>query len=112
MFLTANLNPTPLKHRLYIISSILLGLLLSIMAHAVIEEIYLSWATDSGRTIVWYGSCALHPAIQIGLLALGALAGYGLGRMWWRMVYIDRRWAKGILNNKPQSNEPTSPEHQ
>ena len=112
MFLTANLNPTPLKHRIYLISSVLLGLLLSILMHALIEEVYLSWATNAGRTIIWYGSCALHPAIQIGLLILGAGGGYGLGRMWWRMVYIDRRWAKGLIDTQSKKDEPPTTNHQ
>ncbi|MFZ6036579.1 MAG: hypothetical protein ACOYUK_05590 [Patescibacteria group bacterium] len=112
MFLNAPVNPTPVKRRLYLAVSVLLGLLLSVLLHVVIEQLFLSWTTDAGHAVTWYGGCALHPALQIGLLVLGALGGYGLGRMWWRMVYIDRRWAKGIIKKYSQSNEPTASTHQ
>ncbi|EKE20584.1 MAG: hypothetical protein ACD_7C00521G0001 [uncultured bacterium] len=95
MLLNANVNPTKTKHVVYIIVSTLLGILLSLLAHAGIEMLYLNWTERTERVITWYGGCALHPAIQIGLLVLGAVGGFFLGRLWWRLVYIERKWAKG-----------------
>lgn len=94
-----NLNPTPAKKTVYLIAATILGILLSIIAHVIIEKIYLDWAIQNDKTIVWYpvfraGQCALHPAIQIGLLVLGALGGLLIGRLWWRLVYIDRVWSR------------------
>jgi alpha-beta hydrolase superfamily lysophospholipase len=104
MLLSANLRPTPGKHAVYSIASVFLGVLLSILAHAAIEATYLSWAQGS-RHIIWYtsfgkGSCALHPALQYGLLIVGAVGGFFLGKMWWRMVYIEQRWSKGMFDKK------------
>lgn len=100
-----NLNPTPVKRVVYLVASTVLGLLLSIIAHVVIEKIYLDWTIKNGQTIVWYpvfdaGQCALHPAIQIGLLIVGAIAGYAIGRLGWRLVYIDRVWSKDKVISK------------
>ncbi|MFH1236314.1 MAG: hypothetical protein V1685_05255 [Parcubacteria group bacterium] len=109
MFLHANPNPTPAKRVVYLFSSVILGILLSLITHAVIESLYISSALENGDTITWYtafgvleGACALHPAIQWGLLVLGAVGGYFLGRFWWRLVYIERRWAqdKGVSSNQ------------
>ncbi len=96
MFFNAAPNPTPAKHVIYLVASTLLGIFLSLIVHAIAETLYLKWATDAERSIIWYGGCALHPAIQIGLIILGALGGFSIGRLWWRLVYIDRIWAKKI----------------
>ena len=95
MSLTAPANPTKTKHIVYLIATTVLGVLLSLIAHAVIESVYLQWAEGAGVTVTWYRGCALHPVIQVGLLAVGTVGGFFLGRFWWRMVYIERRWAKG-----------------
>ncbi|MFA6553173.1 MAG: hypothetical protein WCT27_01995 [Patescibacteria group bacterium] len=105
MFFNAAPHPTPVKHVIYLIASTLLGIFLSLIVHAISESLYLDWVTNSGRPITWYGGCALHPAIQIGLLVLGAIGGYLIGRLWWRLVYIDRIWAKKI-GGQPDNNPP------
>lgn len=100
MFFTPrNLTPTPAKRIIYIAAATILGLLLSLIAHAVIEDTYLNWAMANGKTIVWYsafgaGLCALPPWLQIGLLLIGAVGGFCLGRLWYRMLYIDKIWMK------------------
>lgn len=59
---------------------LVLGILFSILAHTGIEMAYLAWAGAKGMTVTWYGGCALHPAIQAGLVLLGALGGFIFGR--------------------------------
>lgn len=93
MFKTAG-EPTKFKKVVYLIASTVLGLLLSLWAHAFIEMSYLSWAGSQGRLVAFYGGCALHPALQIVIWLLGAIGGFYLGRFWWRKVYIERVWAK------------------
>jgi len=106
MFLSAsNINPTLLKKNIYYIAATLLGIMLSLIAHVIIESVYLNWAESSGQAVKWYSlfgnaSCSLHPVFQIALLVIGAIGGYSLGRMWWRLVYIDKVWAKGKFANK------------
>ena len=87
-------SASSLKKAVYLTASTILGILLSFIAHAVIEMKYLSLAEGQGRVVTFYGGCALPPALQTGLLVLGAVGGFFLGRLWWRMVYIDRVWEK------------------
>ncbi len=92
MFHTKPPTPTPTKHGMYLVLATMLGILLSFLVHAGIEMVYLSWAEQQGKIVHWYGGCALHPVLQIGLVVIGALGGFLLGRWWWRMVYIEQRW--------------------
>lgn len=94
MFFNASGNPTKLKQAVYLISSTILGLLLSFLAHAIVEIKYLSWAESQGRAVTFYGGCSLPPLLQIALWVLGGLGGFFLGRFWWRKVYIEKIWAK------------------
>lgn len=94
MFFNVKLNPSRPKHVVYLIAATVLGILLSFMAHAAIETLYLSLAQRLGTNVTWYGGCALPPVLQIGLLLAGGLGGFLLGRVWWRKVYIERIWAK------------------
>lgn len=100
MFLTAPPNPTKAKHVVYIVVTIVLGVFISYLIHAGIEAIYLAWADSTGRLVHWYGSCALHPVLQVGLVVSGAVGGFFLGKYWWRLVYVERKWAKGLSDSK------------
>ncbi|RJO59115.1 hypothetical protein C4546_03885 [Candidatus Parcubacteria bacterium] len=94
MFLSPNLKVTKLKHSIYLLATTILGGLLSLLAHAGIEAWYLNWSEQNQRVVTWYGGCALPPALQIGLILLGLAGGFWLGRFWWKMVYIEKHWAK------------------
>jgi len=93
MFAAASPNPTKAKHVTYLCVTMVLGILLSILAHVGLEAIYLAWAERTGRVVHWYAGCAMHPVFQIALPILGAVGGYFLGRFWWRWVYVERKWA-------------------
>jgi len=94
MFLNTPGKSTRLKKTVYLSASVVLGLLLSFIAHALIEINYLHQLASQGRVARFYGDCALSPALQIALLLLGAIGGYFLGCFWWQKVYVDRTWAK------------------
>lgn len=83
-------KPTKLKRLIYIISFIILGLLLSLNLHALAEISYLSWISDQGQVVRFYGGCALHPLIQIFIWLLGVTGGYFIGIFFWKKVYIER----------------------
>lgn len=106
MFLSASkIQPTPFKKGVYLVAATILGVLLSLIVHTIIETAYLQWAQDNGKAVHWYTifgglTCSLHPVIQIGLLVLGAAGGYAIGRIWWRYVYVDKTWAKGKFNKE------------
>lgn len=102
MFFNSPGNPTKLKQAVYLIASVILGLLLSLLAHAIIEINYLNWAEAQGRVVSFYNGCALPPLFQAGLWLVGGLGGFFLGRFWWRKIYIERVWMKKArsLKNK------------
>jgi hypothetical protein len=94
MFFNAPGNPTNLKKAVYLFAATILGLLLSFLAHAIIEINYMSSVLSQGRIVRFYGNCALPPTLSILLLIIGIVGGFLLGRVWWRLVYVDRVWAK------------------
>lgn len=94
MFFKAPGKPTKLKKAVYLVAFIILGFLLSFIAHALIEISYLNWALNQGQVVPFYGGCALPPVLRVALLALGAIGGFFLGRFCWRKVYLERFWEK------------------
>ncbi len=92
MFFNAPKNPTKLKHVVYLISATILGVLLSFIAHALIEMAYLSWAYKNNYAVTFYGGCALPWELQIGLVLAGIVGGFLLGRWWWRLVYVEKKY--------------------
>lgn len=107
MFLHADPKPTPTKHVIYLCCTVVLGIMVSFVVHVGLESIILGLAKDyttSGVFPTWYtafgiidGGCVLHPVIQWALLLGGAVGGFFLGRYWWKYVYIERRWAQGMV---------------
>lgn len=87
-------KPGKMKKAVYLFASTILGVILSFIAHGLIEIGYLKWAESQGRTVPFYGGCALLPVVQIGILAAGLVGGFFLGRFWWEKIYIERVWAK------------------
>lgn len=100
MFFNAPGNPTNIKRRVYLFAVIILGVLLSFIAHALIEINYLNSSFSQNKIVTFYGGCALPPVFSIALLVLGAVGGFFLGRVWWRLVYVDRVWAKKYSSKK------------
>ncbi len=83
-----------LKRAVYLFASTVLGVILSFIAHGIIEINYLQQAESQGKIVPFYGSCTLKPELQIALLAFGAVGGFFLGRFWWQKVYDERFRAK------------------
>ena len=100
MFFNAPGNLTNTKKAIYLLAATTLGLLLSLITHALLEINYLRYFLNQGLPVVFYGNCALPPALSISLLIVGAVGGFFLGRFWWRLVYIDRVWAKRYSSKK------------
>jgi hypothetical protein len=94
MYLNVPKNPSKLKKTVYLVASTILGVLLSFLAHALIEIKYLHWLENQSKAVTFYHGCAFLPVIQIAFVALGAVGGFFLGRFWWRKIYIERVWAK------------------
>ncbi|MDP2736511.1 MAG: hypothetical protein Q8O59_01855 [bacterium] len=100
MFFNAPGNPSKIKRAIYLLAAIILGLLLSFLAHAMIEINYLNSVLSQGLVAPFYGNCALPPTLSISLLIIGAVGGFFLGRVWWRLVYVERVWAKKYSSKK------------
>jgi len=87
------------KKTIYIALSVILGLLLSVIAHATIETYYLKYMLVNDLEIVWRSNCALPPACVAILPLAGAVLGYFMGRHWWQVVYIEGKgrllWFRG-----------------
>jgi len=79
-----------MKKVFYLILFTILGILFSFIAHAVIEILYLKYATH----VNWSGGCALPDWLKYGLPILGAIGGFLLGRIGWRIVYVEKRRLK------------------
>lgn len=92
MFLNRPTNSSSGKKAVYLLAAAVLGVLLSFIIHAVIEISYLSWAERQDILVPFYGSCALPPPLQIGLLLLGIIGGFFLGCFWWQKVYVEKKW--------------------
>lgn len=86
----------PIKKTIYILLTMLLGLILSFLAHALIEINFIKYLLAQGlapanQTAFGYGYCVLPVALQFGLIVLGLIGGYFLGQWWWKIVYIEKR---------------------
>lgn len=84
-----------MKKTAYILLTTTLGILFSFILHALIEVLYLDWASQNNIIVqwrtIWGKSCALDPILSISLLAVGLLVGIWLGFRWWDSVYNKRK---------------------
>jgi len=81
----------------YIILAMLLGVLLSFVAHAVIEIFYINSLLEKGispEPSSLTDKCFLPSWLQITLLLAGLIGGYLLGCFWFRSAYIKRKQDK------------------
>ena len=71
---------------------------MSFLGHAGIEIAYIKYALAKGTALVnnslfGRGYCVLPEWLQIGLIAAGAALGFWLGVKWWRIIYVEKRFA-------------------
>lgn len=98
MFRSIPPGPQPAwKRPVYLACTTLLGVIASYGLHALLELLYLWAAQRNGWEIHWtrhfgVGLCALPAFVQYGLFVAGVVGGFLLGRVWWRWVYVERRW--------------------
>ena len=84
-----------MKKHLYIFSWILLGFLLSMLAHAGMEIWYINYLLSHHSAPVDFGFfghyCALPIWVQYTLITAGPVAGFLAGKFFWRVVYVERK---------------------
>ncbi len=87
-----------MKHTIYILLFIILGVLASFLIHAAIEIPTLYLLTSDFETyglgLSWNFWYTLHHVIAIFLLAGGIGIGFSQGKYWWRAIYVERRYRK------------------
>jgi hypothetical protein len=82
------------KKIIYIVLAMILGLILSFIAHALIEIFYINNLLEKGflpESSLFNHQCYLPLFLQVFLLLAGLLGGYCLGRFGWRIVYVERK---------------------
>ncbi len=90
------------KHIIYISLFVLLGILLQLVAHAVLEiwyiDLLLSDFQRYGFGLTWEAWVQIHSVLSFVFLVFGMLFGYQQGKHWWRKIYIEHayRWTKKI----------------
>jgi len=101
MYFNAPGNPSKVKKLVYLSAFVFLGLILSFVAHGIIEMAYLRWADSRQLLVPFYGGCALPPLLQTIIWLAGGAGGYFLGRFGWRKIYVERVREKVKANNWP-----------
>lgn len=86
-----------MKIYIYIVSWIVLGSLLALLAHAGMEIGYINYLLAQNIVPVNYGSfgghyCALPVWLQSGLVAVGLFGGFLAGKHFYRVIYIEKRY--------------------
>ena len=87
-----------MKRIVYIAAFVLLGLLLSTLLHAAIEMPTLWLITGNiekyGQSWVWQNWQLVHGVGSAILWLLGATLGFLLGRRYWHILYIEKRFGE------------------
>ena len=86
------------KKVVYLSLFIILGILLSFLIHAAIEiPVILLLIKDFdkyGLGLSWSQWYLIHYIGSIILLLLGIIVGYSKGKHWWRIIYVEKRFAR------------------
>ena len=83
---------TKIKRGIYIYLAVILGILLGIIAYALIEKAYINDLLSQGLMPYNFGEgFFLPPGIVLSFFIGGAILGYILGVRWWQIVYVEKR---------------------
>lgn len=87
-----------MKKKLYVALFTFLGILLSYIAHAVIEISAIILLADGRRSFAlpWETWMRIHGIGSVLLLVLGIWFGYTQGKKWWRIIYVEKRFRKEV----------------
>lgn len=89
----------PAKKTIYILLTIVLCLLLALIAHSFLEIAYIKYSLLKNLIPTTYSGlgcvgCVLPYYIQAGLIFFAVVGGYFLGQLWWRIIYVEKRFGK------------------
>lgn len=84
-----------IKRAIYISGFVVLGILVNFLVHATVEIWYINrLLADFNRYSLgfsWDEWVKIHNVGAIVLFVLGAAGGYGQGKYWWRIIYVENR---------------------
>jgi hypothetical protein len=84
------------KRVIYISLFTLLGIILSFLAHALLEIPIINLLVKDferyGLGLTWQQWYVIHQVGSIFLLILGIIVGFTQGKYWWRIIYIDKKY--------------------
>lgn len=85
-----------IKKGFYIFLTIILGFLLTVIFHVVLEVIFYNYLLAEKLPVITYytpiyGHSLLPFAVQLTLFNFGVISGCLLGFFWWRMVYVENK---------------------
>jgi len=70
----------------YVFASVILGILVSLVAHSLIEIAYINWLLSHGLVAEFFGRCTLPWLLQVSLMVFGSVSGLHLGLNWWKSI--------------------------
>lgn len=73
----------------YLFSSIILGLLIGLNLHVLVEINLLRWASGQSSAVLFYGYCYLPLFFQAVIYISGVIGGYYFGRYWSNKLYAE-----------------------
>ena len=83
------------KKTIYIAGFTVLGILVSFIVHAGVEIWYIGRLIADFETyglgLSWSQWVMIHHVGAVLLFLLGLTAGFFQGRLWWRIIYVDKR---------------------
>jgi hypothetical protein len=85
------------KRNFYIFCTVILCLLINFIFFAVTTTSYLQNLLEYRLTAQSKLLIGLYAAL---LLSLGIIEGLSLGRIWWRLVYVEKKHWKNLFNKK------------
>ncbi len=83
---------TKIKRRIYIFLAILLGILLAVIAYALVEKAHINRLLAAGEVPKQVGEHWYLPPSVAGIFLVGGMMlGYVLGVRWWQIIYVEKR---------------------
>ncbi|MDD2753657.1 MAG: hypothetical protein PHT44_03555 [Candidatus Portnoybacteria bacterium] len=80
-----------IKKIAYLFASIVLGVLLGFLLRAAIEIAALYFFIDNFDWPTWL---LISQILTAAFSILGVIFGYWIGKRWWQIVYVEKRYAK------------------
>lgn len=78
---------------MYFLASTLLGAMFGLLGEVIWLNFFVSPSSAAPMLIP-------IDKIHLSLYFLFALGGFLVGRVWWRIVYVEHRWARGAKTDK------------